>query len=304
MNRFRYQQSGRWYRGNTHLHSVASDGSKTFAELADLYSGAGYDFLFRTDHWVCSEVGNDVEASPLLWMDGIEIDGRDALGANYHVVCLGTLKGLDREIGFQAALDSARDQGSLLILAHPRWIGNSIEEALRHGFHGVEVYNNTCRQLNGKGSAGFHWDQMLKADPSALGLAADDVHFQPHCPEWKGGWIVVRAPRLDAISILRSIRDGNFYSSTGPSIHEISFNGQFVRVKTSPVKAIRLVGDGTNGDSTGRLGNEPGPNGSYETDSNGLIVEASFALSDDWPYSYFEIEDEQEKTAWTNALFV
>ena len=74
---FRYTTTGTWYKGNTHLHSTASDGGWTFAELAQAYAGAGYDFLFRTDHWVCSDVAADSDDYPLLWLDGIELDGRD-----------------------------------------------------------------------------------------------------------------------------------------------------------------------------------------------------------------------------------
>ena len=78
---FRYDiHQEAWYKGNCHIHSTASDGGKTFAELERMYAGAGYDFLFRTDHWVVSEVGGPSDggtpASPLLWLDGTELDGR------------------------------------------------------------------------------------------------------------------------------------------------------------------------------------------------------------------------------------
>ena len=43
----RYNTTGIWLKGNAHIHSTASDGGKTFSELAELYSAAGYDFLFR-----------------------------------------------------------------------------------------------------------------------------------------------------------------------------------------------------------------------------------------------------------------
>ena len=70
MLEFRYKDKHNWYRGNTHLHSVKSDGSKNFDELAVLYKEKGYDFLFRTDHWVCSDVEADKADYPLLWLDG------------------------------------------------------------------------------------------------------------------------------------------------------------------------------------------------------------------------------------------
>jgi hypothetical protein len=147
----RYNSSDNWYKGNTHIHSTASDGGWTFEELESAYAGAGYDFLFRTDHWVCSDAQSDRADSPLLWLDGIELDGFDEQDSYYHVVCLGRFVGLSRDMGFSAALAAARVQGGLLILAHPCWTGNSFEEATRRDYDGVEVYNHVCQWLNGKG---------------------------------------------------------------------------------------------------------------------------------------------------------
>ena len=144
MKIFRYDTSKQWHKGNTHIHSVASDGGKNFKELAELYSSADYDFLFRTDHWVNSNAENDTEKYPLLWLDGIELDGQDHTGAYFHVVCLGRLTGIRSEAGFEAGLHSAQRQGALIILAHPHWSGNSLEDCIRWPFDGVEVYNHVC----------------------------------------------------------------------------------------------------------------------------------------------------------------
>ena len=46
---FRYNTSGDWFKGNTHIHSTASDGGKTIPEIAALYVTAQYDFIFCTD---------------------------------------------------------------------------------------------------------------------------------------------------------------------------------------------------------------------------------------------------------------
>lgn len=100
MPRFRYDTTGRWFKGNTHIHSQASDGGETFAEIATRYARVGYDFLFRTNHWVAADVAADPATYPLLWLDGVELDGADTTGAYYHVVALGTFTGLTRELGF------------------------------------------------------------------------------------------------------------------------------------------------------------------------------------------------------------
>ena len=286
----RYNTQGTWYKGNCHIHSTASDGGKTFVELARMYADAGYDFLCRTDHWVCSDVAADVEDYPLLWLDGVELNGEDTTGSHYHVVCLGTFTGLTRDLGFMAALEEARAQGGLLILAHPHWMGNSLQDALRWGFHGVETYNHVCRWLNGKGEGTVHWNAMLQRTPGTLGLAVDDAHLRPEHPGWNGGWVMVNAAECSQTAILAAIRAGAFYSTCGPEFRAIECDSDTVYIRTSPVQFARLVGPAHWG---ARLGSFDGH----------VMQEATFAIPPDWPYAYVEIEDTCGRRAWTNALF-
>ena len=113
---------------------------------------------------------------------------------------------------------------------------------LRHGFDGVEVYNEVVRWLNGKSCGTFHWDCMLAGNWDTLGFACDDAHITDAHPVWNGGWIVVSAPELSREHIVNAIRCGNYYSSCGPRIHTISTTEHSLSVTTSPVKEIRLVG--------------------------------------------------------------
>ena len=290
MNAFRYDTSGRWFKGNTHLHSTASDGGKTFAELAELYHSANYDFLFRTDHWVSSDAAHDADEYPLLWIDGVELDGKDATGAYFHVVCLGRVTGISREDGFEAGLKAAREQGALAILAHPHWCGNSLDDAVRLQFDGVEVYNHVCHWLNGKSGGLIHWDAALMANPSTLGFAVDDAHLRPEHPGWNGGWVMVNAPECTRAAILAAIRSGNYYSTCGPEMHAISFAEGEVKLETSPICFARLVGPASNGKRIGTFDGE-------------LLTSFSFSIPENWRYAYVEIEDQQGRRAWTNSLF-
>ena len=290
MKTFRYDTSANWYKGNTHLHSTASDGGKTPLELAAIYAEGGYDFLFRTDHWIASDVQTEETTEKILWLDGIELNGKDHGGSAYHVVCLGTFNGITKEIGFVAAMEAARAQGALLILAHPDWMGNSIEDALRWGFDGVEVYNHVCRWLNGKGSGLVYWHAMLERSPDTLGLSVDDAHLRPEHAGWNGGWIVVNAKERSRESIIDAIRAGNFYSSCGPEIHSLAYDGVNLTVQSSPIQFIRLVGPRSLGK---RLGSFVG-----ET-----RTETTLEVPQDWGYVYLEIEDTQGRRAWTNTLF-
>lgn len=287
----RYDTSANWYKGNTHLHSIASDGGMDFPALAALYASAGYRFLFRTDHWVASDVAADGEGFPLLWIDGIELDGKDAAGVYYHIACLGKTGRMSPKHGLENALRQAQNAGALLVLAHPHWTGNTLEDALRFDFDGVEVYNHVCHWLNGKSNGLVHWEARLRHKPATLALAVDDGHLRPEHPGWNGGWIVVNAPECTSDAILGAMRRGNFYASCGPEFHSIEMEGQDLVVTTSAVQFVRLVGPNYNGE---RLGSFDGQ----------VITEARFTLPEEWPYAYLEIEDHQGKRAWTNSLFL
>jgi hypothetical protein len=289
--RFRYEGLTRWWKGNLHVHSTRSDGGKTPAELASLYAGAGYDFIVLADHWAAGVPDDLPRPSPLAMLDGVELDGVDSTGASFHVVCIGCRDGIEREMGLEAAMTEARRQGAVLVLAHPLWMGNSAEDALRHGFDGVEAFNNVTEWLNGKGSGAFHWDRMLDRRPEVFGSAVDDAHINPHHPLWNGGWVHVDASSPTPAALIPAIRAGRFVSSRGPLIHSLRASGREISVSCSPVKFIRLVGPATFGQ---RLAALDGP----------ALTEGIFTVPDDWPHARIEVEDETGRRAWTNALFV
>jgi hypothetical protein len=287
---FRYDTSHHWYKGNTHIHSTFSDGGKSLSEISELYGAAGYDFLFSTDHWIASDNAQIQVAMPLLMLDGIELDGHDSSGAFYHIVCLGKIEGILRENGLDQTIRSARDQNALLILAHPHWIGNTLEEAQRWDFDGVEIYNHVCHWLNGKSDGTVYWNAMLKQNPNTLALSVDDAHLRPEHPGWNGGWIEVNSPELTQLAILAAIKRGNFFSSCGPKYETITFDGENVIITTSPVRFIRLVGPGSLGKRLGTFDGE-------------LLTNACLDVPMDWDYVYLEIEDVNGRRAWTNTLF-
>ena len=287
---FRYDTSGRWYKGNTHIHTTASDGGKTRAEVAALYAGAGYSFLFATDHWCASDAASEPDPAPLLWLDGVELDGCDEAGRYFHIACLGKTGGITGELGFSRAVERAQAQGALVVLAHPFWTGNTPDDAVRFAFQGVEIYNHVCQWLNGKGDSRVFWSEMLRRNRNTLAFAADDAHLSPEHPGWDGGWIVVNAPALSTGTITEAIRRGNFYSSCGPEFHRIEYDGAQVGFATSPIRFVRLVGPGSEGKRLGSFGGEE-------------ISEAMFNVPSDWDYAYLEIEDACGRRAWTNTLF-
>lgn len=72
--------------------------------------------------------------------------------------------------------------------------------------------------------------------------AADDAHFQPQDPPPCASWVSVEADDLDPVSILQALKNGDYYSSTGPEIESITVNGDDVTVHCSPRCRIVVTG--------------------------------------------------------------
>lgn len=58
------EPSLRWFRGNTHTHTLWSDGDGTPDEVVDWYASHGYDFLVLSDHNVLSQGDKWIPAGP------------------------------------------------------------------------------------------------------------------------------------------------------------------------------------------------------------------------------------------------
>ncbi|MGD2097284.1 MAG: CehA/McbA family metallohydrolase [Desulfobacterales bacterium] len=289
-SRYRYTTSGQWYKGNLHLHTNRSDGHLPIADLVKMYAAENFDFVAVTDHWCLPEFNGNRKKLPLLVIDGVELDGFDKAGVYYHVLALGaSLKIPTAARNFEKALQAARSQEALLIWAHPHWTGNSPTEGLRHHFHGMEIYNHSSHCENGSGYALSYWDYVLNQHPDCLGFATDDSHFVPEQEYWKGGWIMVNAAACAREEILHNIRRGNFYATQGPEFKAIEYSYDRVRVETSPVAYIRLIGSRMTGSWVKAKENAP-------------LLQAEFQLPSDWPYARIEIEDIDGKRAWSNPL--
>ena len=101
---------------------------------------------------------------------------------------------------------------------------------------------------------------------------------------------MVNAPELSGEALLKAIRDGNFFSSTGPEFKSIIIEkGNRIVIETSPIVFARLTGQPGKSKYKGSSGLKP-------------ITRTSFRLPDDWIFARLEIEDEKGKIAWSNPL--
>ena len=294
-----FEAPGRWYKGNVHAHTTISDGTRTPKKLVEIYRDAGYDFLSITDHSVVADTRSLGDPGFLL-IPGEEICvGRSHAGTLYHLVALGVDETLpftdfDRELDPQRVVDHINEIGGITILAHPYWSGLSHRDMMElDRYHGVEIYNTSCEYERNTGLSAAHVDGVIAAGRRPTIYAVDDHHGadRPTMPlDACGAWINVKAASLSRGSIMKSIKDGLFYSSTGPEIKNMAIRDDgVVTVECSPVKTISFV-------STPSLGMK------FHA-MDGPLTGASYPGRPGETYVRVEVTDYDGRTAWSNPIY-
>ena len=294
-----FEAEGGWFKGNIHAHTLDSDGSYAPSDIVRFYRESGYDFLSITDHGKLTDASR-FTSPRFLTIPGEELCvGQSTNGRFTHVFALNIREELpvadfNREESPKKAIDLIADLGGLAIVAHPYWSDLNVNDlAVLEGALGIEVYNTTCEYEIGRGHSSVHWDDLLVMGKRLFGFAVDDTHgrtrlFQPE--DYCKAWISVKASALTAEDVMKSIKDGLFYSSNGPSIEDIGVEGDEIFVESSPARSIAFI-------SNTALG-------MMYTAEEGSIEDASYALKGQEIYVRVEITDKLGRKAWSNPLYV
>jgi len=295
--------AARWFKGNTHAHTLNSDGDSAPDALARWYREQRYHFLVVTDHNFITPVEplNALFGAEdrFLVISGEEITDR-AGDKPVHVNALGLTTLVRPQGGTRSGevarrdVAAARAAGAISQINHPNFdwalsasdLREVAEPQLLEIFNGHPQVNN----LGGGAAPGAEalWDDLLSAGRVIFGVASDDTHElrRPGLPQAAGpgrGWVMVRAERLAPDAILAALARGDFYSSTGVELTEWQVTPQSVSVKVkeqgSTRYRVQFIG------KRGRvLRQDDGPSASYVfaggegyvrvkvTDSNGLTA--------------------------------
>jgi hypothetical protein len=122
--------NAQWFKGNTHAHTLESDGDSTPEEVAAWYKEHGYHFLVLTDHNLHAAVGalNAKYAEPgrFILIPGEEVTS--ALeGKAIHVNGLDTSARIGAQTGtsveeiLQRSVDAVRAQKGVPHINHPNF---------------------------------------------------------------------------------------------------------------------------------------------------------------------------------------
>ncbi|HWV23358.1 MAG TPA: CehA/McbA family metallohydrolase [Thermomicrobiales bacterium] len=301
-----FDRPGRFFRGNLHTHSTCSDGDRTVEQVVGDYRDRGYDFVCISDHFLPKN-GNPAtvtdaracDTDDFVTIPGAEIHGPGMEnGEWWHIVANGLPLDFAPPAKGESGLDIARravGAGAFVSLAHPFWNSVTDTDAVAAAgiVHSVEIYNHNCEAEVARGD-GLHQAEILLGKGHRLTLnAADDAHF--HHPSGTfadafGGWVMVRASELTASAIVAALKEGAFYASQGPEIHDIEITDGEIRVSCSPVDHILFTGKG----STGRFFHEPS------------MIGASAPLPDPArsPYIRVTVTDSAGRSAWSNPIWL
>jgi len=257
----------RWYKGNTHTHTLNSDGDSTPDEVVRWYREHRYSFLVLTDHNFLTnveglnalhgaderfavikgeEVSDTFEGKP-MHINGIDITERVPPQRGTSVVDV-----------LQRNVDAIRRAKGIPHINHPNfgWAITADQLGQVRNNRLFEIYNGhpQVNNLGGGGVPGLEevWDAILSSGTVLYGVAVDDAHvFKRHSPDVAGpgrGWIVVRAARLEARTLLDAIERGDFYASTGVELSDYTVSEKAMTVTVSPGKTskyrIQFIGTG------------------------------------------------------------
>ncbi len=248
-----FAASGRFLRGNIHTHSNVSDARLDPEEVCTLYREGGYDFVALTDHFLAKFGFPIVDTRPFrrpgfTTLLGAEVHApATSLGETWHILAVGlpldfTPTGAEETGAALAARCVAA--GAFVAIAHPGWYALSVADAQTlEGAHAVEIYNHTTHLRTDRGDGSHLADQLLAEGRRISLIAVDDAHF--HCPDWFGGWVMVKAAANEPDALLAALKAGRFYATQGPRIEGILWGEDSVEVHCSPATSVMVLGRGS-----------------------------------------------------------
>ena len=257
-----------WFKGNTHTHTVESDGDSTPEEVTRWYKEHGYNFLVLSDHNVHTAVDalNARHAVPgtFTLIRGEEVTSAFE-GKAIHVNGIDTRDRVGRQQGtsivdvLQRSVDAIRAKDGVPHINHPNFQWSLTPDQIRSVRNNklFEIYNGhpTVNNNGGGGIPGTEaaWDEILSSGILLYGIAVDDAHHfkdlgNPRLAGPGRGWVSVRAAQLTSRAILTAMERGDFYASTGVELDDYQATAAAMTVtvkkEDSAKYRIQFIGKG------------------------------------------------------------
>jgi serine-type D-Ala-D-Ala carboxypeptidase len=301
-------QTGSWLKGNTHTHTLESDGDSPPDTVASWYKRHGYNFLVLSDHnvWVDpARLARLVDSSFVLipgeelttrfgqnpvHVNGLNIPG--VIAPQTDSTLLGTV---------QKNVDAVRGARGVPHINHPNFGWAIPQDVLLKVKNDklIEIHNGHpfVHNEGGGDSPGMDmvWDYLLTGGKRIYGIAVDDAHhfkgeFAAERSNPGRGWVSVRASRLDAGEIMTAMEAGRFYASTGVTLDSISVTPRHVTISIRPRGDFKFTTEfiGRGGVVLRKTGSNP----------------AIYQLKGDETYVRGRVTNSGGEKAWIQPVFV
>ena len=194
----------------------------------------------------------------------------------------------------QRFIQKALKAGYLVTYNHPNWSMEEPEEILHYdGFFSLEIFNTGSMVINGHENNMGLYDRLLRHGKFPFVHGADDNHNKqpfgdPLCDSF-GAWTMIMARELSYPAIIEALEKGDFYASTGPSIHELRFEGSQVYLACSEARRIMMH-------------MSPKRSVNVYDHAGGTVDSAEFHIPDSAPYVYFSVFGPDGTEAHTRAF--
>jgi hypothetical protein len=300
--------TGNWYKGNTHTHTLNSDGDSTPDDVVRWYREHGYQFLVLSDHNFLTSI-DALNALHGADEQFVLIKGEE-LTEKYdekpiHINGLDVSAKVEPQQGrsvvdtIQRNIDAIHAANGVPHVNHPNFAwAISGDDLLRlERVKLFEIYNghNLVNNLGGGGVPGMEevWDRLLSSGKLMYGLADDDAHVfkRPSTPDVAGpgrGWVFVRAERLAPRLIVDAMERGDFYASTGVELTDYQVNDRkiTITIKEMPASKYRIQFIGEKGRVLREATSSP----------------ATYAFKGDEKYVRAKIIESNGRLAWTQPV--
>ena len=192
-------------------------------------------------------------------------------------------------------IKTAKDNGYIVAYNHPYWSMEGFNEIMSYqGCFSMEMVNFSSYVENCLEHNGQLYDALLIAGKRIFCHGADDNHnkypFDSPYNDSFGGATVILADELRYDKVIEAMENGEMYSTMGPEIKEVSFDGENIHIECSEAERV-LVYYGSKTPS--KLYAEKGEN----------ITSADFAVDQNLRYVRVSVIDKDGNRADTRGYF-
>lgn len=293
-------QKGKYkYKANLGCYTSLSNGNMTAEQLKDAYKKEGYSVLAFSDFNLLKsheELSDDTFLPIVAYKTAIE---------NYHFTLYSMSKENLETVEIPSEgnikqrvnkfISDANDKGFLVCIDHP---AKSLQTF--HDYEGISGYfaleiTDFSSMVEGHLEDNSHvYERVLrKGDEIVYPLACDgnknEFSFEDSKNDSFGAFAMINAEELSYEAVVNALKNGDFYSSTGPTFEEIYIDGKNVHIKCSPVREIRLMNEGRDTNFV------IAPKGEF-------VTEAVFEIVTDFTGKYVRVDLRDEHGNFANSI--